>query len=324
MPYAGHDQVWKELIPEFPADFLTLTLPVVATRTDLAGVRFQPEEHYLDSPQGRQQRLDLVAKTVDRATGAEVAVLHAEVELEFRSGLPRRWWRYNRVLALRHDLPVHTVVVYLNGGPAGLEQSVYDETSLGREVATFNYVSLGLSGASPAELLDRPEPLAWALAALTRPRPRSQRAELRLACLDRIAAAPDLDPRRRLMLVNCVVTYIESNQESAQEFEALLAEHGNQEVRDMIMTWVEKVEARGEARGVARGEARGEARGYARGLEEGLDEMRHSVQRWVKRRFGAVPRKVSQRISEISSHRKLFQLAERVQEVESLDDLDLD
>ncbi len=137
------------------------------------------------------------------------------------------------------------------------------------------------------------------------------------------------------MLVNCVATYIESNQESAGEFEALLAEHGNQEVRDMLMTWAEKMEARGEARGYDRArqelmssaekmEARGEARGYDRGLEEGLEEMRELFLNRAQRRFGTVPRKVTRRISEISSHRKLFRLAEQVQDVESLDDLDLD
>lgn len=307
MPYGGHDQLWKELIRELPADFLTLTVPDLAARIDLGNIRFQPEEHYLDSPEGRQRRLDLVAKVTERSSTAKSAVLHAEVELDFRSRLPLRWWRYNRVLFLRHGLPVHTIVVYLRGGPPGVTRSVYRETSLGREVASFRYVSLGLSRASASELLARPEPLAWALAALTRPRPQKKRAQLRLDCLRRIAAASELDPRRRFMLFNCVVTYVESDERAAEEFEALLAEHGNQEVRDMLMTWAEKIETRG----------------YDRARAEDLTAMRDLLQRLLEQRFGGLPQKVIQQISEISSLQKLTRMAEQIHMIKDLEDLEL-
>ncbi len=124
------------------------------------------------------------------------------------------------------------------------------------------------------------------------------------------------------MLFNCVVTYIESDQGSAQELEALLAEHGNQEVQDMFMTWAEKMEAKGYDRG--RQELEGALNARRREFENALSEMRELVLRTVKRRFSAVPRKVARRISEISSHQKLTRLAEQVQKIDSLDQLDLD
>jgi hypothetical protein len=46
----GHDQLWKELIQTFPADFVTLTMPDVAARIDLTSVAFRAEELFLDSP----------------------------------------------------------------------------------------------------------------------------------------------------------------------------------------------------------------------------------------------------------------------------------
>jgi hypothetical protein len=61
------------------------------------------------------------------------------------------------------------------------------------ELLRLFYTGFGLSEAAAEHYLGRPEPLAWALAAAMRPR-RCSRAELRRACLARIAAA-DLPPR---------------------------------------------------------------------------------------------------------------------------------
>jgi hypothetical protein len=60
------------------------------------------------------------------------------------------------------------------------------ESDLGPDFPGFRYISFGLAGCRAAEYLARPEPLAWALAALMDPGSLS-RAELKMACLRRIA-----------------------------------------------------------------------------------------------------------------------------------------
>jgi hypothetical protein len=315
--FVNHDQLWRELIQRVPMELLTLAAPDLAARIDASRISLQAEKHYLDSPEGRARRLDLVGRIRKKGSLEDDAVLHVEVQLEFRSRHPPRWWRYNRVLFLRHGLPVHTIVVYLRGGPPGVEQSLYRETSLGQTVASFRYVSLGLSRASAEEFLARPEPLAWAFAALTRPRSHRRRTELRLACLRRIASAANLDEQRRFQLFNCVATYIDLGGSARQEYEALLAEHGNAEVRAMMMTWAEQIEARAEARG--------EATGYARGVREGsLQGMRDLVLRLLKRRFDRVPAAVARRIADVGSRSELIRLADQAHEIDSLDELRLD
>ncbi len=52
--------------------------------------------------------------------------------------------------------------------------------------------------------------------------------------------------------------------------------------------------------------------------------MRDLILRVAKRRFGGAPRKMKRRIAKISSYVKLSRLAEQVQQVDSLDELDLD
>jgi hypothetical protein len=258
-----------------------------------------------------------VARVREKGSSDDDAVLHVEVQLEFRARHPPRWWRYNRVLFLRHGLPVHTIVVYLRGGPPGVTRSVYREISFGREVASFHYVSLGLSRAVAEELLARPEPLAWAFAALTRSGSHRRRTRLRLACLRRIASAAKLDETRRFQLFNCVATYIDLGGSARQEYEALLAEHGNAEVQAMMMTWAEQIEARAEATG------------YERGLQEGREEgriqaLRDMVIRLLERRFARVPASTARQIARLDSRRKLMRLAEQANEAESLSDLRFD
>lgn len=312
----GHDQLWKELIQTFPADFVTLTMPDVASRIDLASVVFRAEELFLDSPRGRSVRLDLVAPIRGRSGSSEWGVLHTEVQLRYRASLGARWWRYGRVLGMRRGAPVHTLVLYLRGGPPGLKRTVYRERSFGRRVSTFHYDSFGVSRAPAADYLARPEPLAWALAALMQPRRSGrQRAELRLACLRRIAAAEALTAEQRFRLANIVRTYIRSDEKAADEYETLLVQPENREMREMITTWAEAVEAEGYAKGLQEG--------LQEGLRESLETMRSLVMRLLSQRFGRPSSELAARIDAIRSQQELARLAERVNEVDSLTDLGL-
>ena len=160
-----HDQLMKELIAAFPAQFLRLAAPGIAERLDLEALSFEPEEHYSGSRTGYARRGDLIGRApvkpeaVEEADGGEV-LLHVEIELENRRRVRPRLLRYHRGLSLKHELPVHTLVLFLRGGPAGSRARVYEERSLGRMVGAVGYHSLGLSRASAAEYLARPESLA--------------------------------------------------------------------------------------------------------------------------------------------------------------------
>jgi hypothetical protein len=96
-----------------------------------------------------------------------------------------RLWRYGNQIQARYDTPVLTLVVYLKRGRPGVNLESW-ESRLGPDFPAPRYVSFGLAGCPAAEYLDRPEPLAWALAALMDPG-SSSRAELKMACLRRIA-----------------------------------------------------------------------------------------------------------------------------------------
>ncbi len=89
----GHDQLWKDLIQAFPADFVRLAGPDLAAR--LAGtIEFQPAEAHTGAPRGKERRLDLIAWAESRH--GERALLHVEIELNFRTATAARLLAYKR------------------------------------------------------------------------------------------------------------------------------------------------------------------------------------------------------------------------------------
>ena len=167
-----HDQLMKELLGCFSDQFLILASPELADQIDLETVHLRPEEHYPGAPTGRERRPDLVSRARTLADDDDEVVIHVEIELRYRGRRLPKLLVYHRGLSLKYGIAVHTIVLYLYGGPPGSQLRVYEERSLGRIVGAVGYYSLGLSRVPASEYLARPEPLAWAFASLMRPRQR--------------------------------------------------------------------------------------------------------------------------------------------------------
>ena len=102
-PYeAGDDQLFRELIPEFSADFVRLALPDVARQLDLSAIEFRLCEYFSDSPRrGRPRRPDLVAEAPMLADPTKLVTLHSEIECKYLKARIPRLLDYNRLVAIR-------------------------------------------------------------------------------------------------------------------------------------------------------------------------------------------------------------------------------
>jgi hypothetical protein len=252
-------------------------------------------------------------------------LVHVEIETQFGAGIELRIWEYFMMLRVRHALPVLPILVTLRGGPPGVHRGTVREDFDGKLTALFRYRSLGLSGCRAEDWLARPEPIAWAFAALMRPGNWS-RAELMLRCLRRIATSGVTELRKQV-LVNWVETYVQLTGQDALELQRLLDLEGNEEIKAMELTWLGKAEARGVEKGIEQGMQKGIEQGIERGIKKGIaqgvDQMRRVVLRQIEQRFGAVPAKVRRKIEAIDGFEPLADLAERVLVVDSVADLGL-
>lgn len=275
-------------------------------RLRLETARFLDRELYTDLVEGEERRLDLVVEVESTRGEAEVLVVHVEVEARARKAMGRRMWRYAMQLRLRHRKPVVPIVLYLRGGPADVAAVTVEERFEEQHLASFTYFAFGLSRSDAPKYLERPEPLAWALAALMRRRELSL-ARHKYSCLQTIARAA-LDDAGRFLLVNCVETYVQLDDKTREEYEKLLAEDPSQEVRIMEMTWADTLEAKGVEKGIEKGR---------------LEGMRALLLGMLERRFGPLPDKTRKRLGAIDSSEELSKLGDRVLDARSLDDLGL-
>jgi hypothetical protein len=322
----SHDQLSKSLLRNFFTDFFCLVAPECAPRLRLEDATFVDKEVFTDWPVGDRREVDLLAEVPVEGETLSILV-HVEIETEFRAGIDHRLWHYYMLLRLRHRRAVYPVLLTLRGGPPGLRPGFLREGFHDKMTAIFLYRQLGLSGCPAREWLSRPEPIAWAFAALMRPEAWS-RAEHKLECLRRIAQS-DVTGLRKQLLVDWVETYVQLTEDDARELQRLLDLEGNEEIKAMELTWLGQAEARGMEKGIAQGLQQGIAQGLQRGLAQGsqtatqqaVERMRRVVFRQIEQRFGTVPAPVRQKIEATESLEPLATLAERVLVVASIDDL---
>lgn len=163
------------------------------------------------------------------------------------------------------------------------------------------------------DLPDRPESLAWSLAALVRPgvlgRPR-----LKIELLRKIATAT-IDEDVRFLLTNCVETYLQLAGQDAKAYTELRRAQENPEIEAMEMTWADRIGEQYRRQGVKQG--------LEKGLEQGAERLRSTLLRLIGQRFGEISPKVRKRVEAIESLDELGGLADRILEVESIEELGL-
>jgi hypothetical protein len=235
---APHDPLFKSLLRAFFPGFLRLVAPDLAARLDLSAVAFLDKEFVSTAPPRTHGIADLLARAPLIGTD-RFLLIHVEIESRSRRGMGARLRDYHRAIQARHEDPVLSIVVYLKGGPAGIREQKLEGDLKAPGLTSFRYLSFGLSRCAAAEYLAKPEPLAWALAALMS-RGGWSRAELKMRCLARLAEAPLKDGERR-ELANCIETYLELSPEEAEEIPLLAISDPSQIRRTQAMSLLYKV-----------------------------------------------------------------------------------
>jgi hypothetical protein len=304
---ADHDQLFKELLRTFFLDFLALVAPKLQAEVSAVAVHFLEQEMFTDWPHGSTREVDLLARAGE-GEGCTF-LIHTEIESSFGTEAARRLQRYFYLLKSRYDEPVFPILVTLRGGPAGVHRQILAET-LAEHSQVFAYTSFGLSGCSAAEYFERPEPLAWGLAALMRPG-AGGRAQQKLACILRIARA-GLNDLQVFALVNCVESYLQLDPEEMAVFDRLRSLEENEEVQAMELTWADRMRAEGIQIGMEKG--------LEKGREEGARQL---LARLLQQRFGELSPAALLRLAGIHSLDRLTRLAEEVLTARSLEELEL-
>ncbi len=306
----SHDKLFKIVFRVFLKDLVELVHPQLAALLDLRNLKFVDKERFADLRKKGHVVSDLVAETTSLEPEPQDVLVHVETERKNLSIFDSRMAEYGLHLTLTSGGPVISIVVFLTGGRRGVEIREVRRRVGFFEPVRYRYLALGLSQSLAEDYVDRPQPLAAALAALMRSR-IWDRVEQKLRCLQAIGRADHLDVDQRYILVRVVETYLRLDGIEEQRFKVEMEREVNKEVREMVVTWEEALAER-EARGKATGRSLGQVE-----AAQGAD-LRAAV-----RRFGPLPQAFEDRIHAIRDLERLYQILDQILEAESIGEIDL-
>ena len=297
----SHDKLCRTLFQAFFRDLIELLNPGLADFLDLDHVEFMAETVFADFQIHGHRLPDLVGRTntLEEPDAPQFVIVHIEAENRFTAEMEERMQVYQTQLWLKYRVPIVSIVVFLHGGPPGVQRIEVRQTVGPWETSRFAYMSFGLSGSLAEEWLQRPQVLVAALAAMMKSR-QWDKVEQKLHCLRVAAEAPDV--RRRFLLTNAVEVYLPlKTEEERVRFEAALAADRD-EVKNMVITFDDALAER---------EAVGEARGR-------LVATREAIELMLRHRFGSLPASVHNRLAATSDPSLLQELMEATFQVSSL------
>jgi hypothetical protein len=304
-----HDRLFKTLLRAFFPGFLGLVVPDLAERLDTARASFLDKELLAEEPAGRREA-DLLARVPVHGDG--VLLVHIEIEARAGSRMPYRLRAYAGRIQAAYGEQTLSVLVNIRGGPAGVHRATLKSALSAPELSPFRYVVFGLAGCAGAAYLKKPEPAAWALAALMS-RGKESRAAYKLRCQSRILAARMPDDQR-VLLLDFVEAYLALTPAEAAEYK-ILSRRNHRRTKAMWMTWSERLKAEGKKEGIKLGKREG--------LQEGARSLQQVLLHQLDQRFGPLPESVHRQVEAIHSLRRLTRLAEQVLTVGSIRELRL-
>lgn len=204
----------RDLIQTFFADYLRLVEPDSAAQMWLDRITFPRSEKLIACDDDDFREIGVIGEVTSHRGELVTVLVQIEPEALPPPEIARRLGQYLMGLELRYGQPVLLSVLYLHGGRPGihLESGVISE-ACGIDLVRIYYTSFALEETRAEYYLERPEPLAWLFATLMRPAKRTPVEHAR-ACLERIAAAP-LDEERRRLLLQGAEAFLPARQEVA-------------------------------------------------------------------------------------------------------------
>lgn len=302
----SHDKIFSRTFQLFLKSLIELLYPEIASTLNLDDVEFLSEKLFADVRTSGHIVPDLVAKTATKSGEPRLVLLHLEAERRFREEIDERMEAYIMMLTAKYHCPVISAVVFLSGGPEGLERREVVRQVGGWECSRVAYLGFGLSRSLAEQWVDLPHALAPALAALMRSE-IWDRVEQKVHCLRAISRA-EVEEKERFTLGTIVETYLRLTPEEEARFNAEMAMDVNKEVRQMVLTWEEAM---------AESEAKGEARGETRATRQAIVLL-------LKHKWGSVSEDLVAKLDALGDLAHFYEILEQAVDAHSVDDLDLE
>ncbi|CEE00335.1 hypothetical protein BT1A1_0475 [Caldibacillus thermoamylovorans] len=109
--YTDHDQLFKELIHTFFAEFLELFFPEVHKYIDFSAIRPLSEEVFTDLLGGESRRADIVIEATLKGEET-ILIIHVEPQSYYQANFHERMYLYFSLLYNKYRKPILPIAVF--------------------------------------------------------------------------------------------------------------------------------------------------------------------------------------------------------------------
>jgi hypothetical protein len=276
-----HDQLFKQLLETFFADFIELFAPALSEYLDLSELFFLPQQYFTDLIDGDRKAIDILVQIPikpDKITTDQshfTVLVHVENQASSEANFTRRMFFYFAELHRDYRVPIYPIAIFSFDEPQRSEPNQYSISLPELDVLTFNFQAIQLNRLNWRDFLVHQNPVAAALMSKMNIS-EQDRPRVKVECLHLLASL-QLDPARNFLISGFVDTYLRLNRAEEQVFQAEVARietvTEQEQVMQLTTSWME----------------RGIEQGIERGIEQGLErERRAAISGLMESRYGTI------------------------------------
>ncbi len=243
-----HDQLFKQLLETFFADFIELFAPALSEYLELAELTFLPQQYFTDIVDGDRKAIDILvqvpikASEIDAQRSIHSILVHVENQATSKAKFNQRMFFYFAELHREYRLPVYPIALFSFDEPERPEPNQYRIALPELDVLTFNFQSIQLNRLNWRDFLQYQNPVAAALMAKMSIN-EQDRPKVKVECL-RLLVNLQLDPARSFLISSFVDTYLRLNNTEEQVFQEEIAKiqtvNEQEQIMELTTSWMER------------------------------------------------------------------------------------
>ncbi len=253
-----HDRLFKELLTTFFIEFLELFLPEVAAFVEPDSLVALDKELFSDIALGERYETDILMQS--RFKGQEAwFLIHLETQSYREAEFEERMFRYFIQLYLKYKRPIYPIALFSYDYPLRKEPNNFRLDFPHKSVLEFRYDVIQLNRFNWRDYLNRPNPVASALMAKMRIKPKD-RPKVKLECL-RMLVGLKLNPAKEQLISGFVDTYLNLNEIEKLEYRAELEQIlpvEKESVMQIETSWKREGRVEGRTEGRIEGQMEGQ------------------------------------------------------------------
>ena len=264
--YTTHDQLFKQLIRTFFAEFMEAFFPEVQENIDFSVLKPLSEQMYTDLINGESRTVDILIETKLRNEDT-IIIIHIEPQSYHQTNFNERMFQYFSLIYHRERKPILPIAVFSYDEKRN-EKNQFTISFPFLQVLTFDFLMLELRKMNWRSYIHTSNPVAAALLSKMG-YSEKEKVQVKKEFL-RMLVKMELNPAKAELINGFFETYLLLNEEEEEELmEEInqLDQHEAEQIFELPNSWRDKGE-RGETRRDSRRNSRRNSEGCSRDAQK--------------------------------------------------------